>query len=190
MEEYRVDIKVRNNLILRKIESLGYKSPYEFCHQRGISYVSLLRFTNMKNPIFDSQGRIKPFIKKLCDTLNCLPEELFTATQMEASLETNKRTLEVKEAEMRFLLDQQDQTKLLDQIVEDEELSYTVKKALSTLSPREEKVIRLRFEDDLTLEETAKQLDVTRERIRQIEAKALRKLKHPDRYKELKEFYF
>lgn len=63
---------------------------------------------------------------------------------------------------------------------------------LDTLTPREEKVLRLRFGLDdgraRTLEEVGKEFDVTRERIRQIEAKALRKLRHPSRSKKLKDF--
>jgi len=65
---------------------------------------------------------------------------------------------------------------------------------LSTLTPREEKVLRLRFgiEDGRTrtLEEVGREFNVTRERIRQIEAKALRKLRHPSRSKKLKDFLF
>jgi RNA polymerase primary sigma factor len=63
---------------------------------------------------------------------------------------------------------------------------------LDTLTPREEKVLRLRFGLDdgraRTLEEVGREFDVTRERIRQIEAKALRKLRHPSRSKKLKDF--
>ncbi len=63
---------------------------------------------------------------------------------------------------------------------------------LSTLTPREEKVLRLRFGLDdgraRTLEEVGKEFEVTRERIRQIEAKALRKLRHPSRSKKLKDY--
>ena len=63
---------------------------------------------------------------------------------------------------------------------------------LSTLTPREEKVLKLRFgiEDGRTrtLEVEGKEFNVTRERIRQIEAKALRKLRHPSRSKKLKDF--
>ena len=65
-------------------------------------------------------------------------------------------------------------------------------KVLDTLTPREEKVLRLRYGLDdgkpRTLEEVGKEFNVTRERIRQIEAKALRKLRHPSRSKRLKEF--
>ena len=63
---------------------------------------------------------------------------------------------------------------------------------LSSLTPREERVLRMRFgigmNSDHTLEEVGQQFSVTRERIRQIEAKALRKLKHPSRSRKLKSF--
>ena len=71
-------------------------------------------------------------------------------------------------------------------------LSEATTKILSTLTPREERVLRMRFgvgmNTDHTLEEVGLQFSVTRERIRQIEAKALRKLKHPSRSKQLKSF--
>ncbi len=71
-------------------------------------------------------------------------------------------------------------------------LRETTTKILSTLTPREERVLRMRFgigmSSDHTLEEVGQQFSVTRERIRQIEAKALRKLKHPIRSKKLKSF--
>ena len=71
-------------------------------------------------------------------------------------------------------------------------LKEQLSEVLGTLTPREEKVLRLRFglEDgrSRTLEEVGKEFNVTRERIRQIEAKALRKLRHPSRSKKLKDF--
>jgi RNA polymerase primary sigma factor len=73
-----------------------------------------------------------------------------------------------------------------------ESLRETVHGVLSQLTPREAKVLRMRFGIDLstdhTLEEVGKQFDVTRERIRQIEAKALRKLRHPSRSEQLRSF--
>jgi RNA polymerase primary sigma factor len=71
-------------------------------------------------------------------------------------------------------------------------LAEQTTKALATLTPREEKVLRMRFgigeKSDHTLEEVGQNFDVTRERIRQIEAKALRKLRHPSRSKKLRAF--
>jgi RNA polymerase primary sigma factor len=72
-------------------------------------------------------------------------------------------------------------------------LQDQTRKVLSSLTPREEKVLRMRFgigeRSDHTLEEVGQNFDVTRERIRQIEAKALRKLRHPSRSKRLKPFH-
>jgi len=71
-------------------------------------------------------------------------------------------------------------------------LSEQTRKVLASLTPREEKVLRMRFgigeKYDHTLEEVGQDFDVTRERIRQIEAKALRKLRHPSRARKLKSF--
>lgn len=71
-------------------------------------------------------------------------------------------------------------------------LQEQTRKVLATLTPREEKVLRMRFgigeRSDHTLEEVGQNFDVTRERIRQIEAKALRKLRHPSRSKRLRSF--
>ena len=71
-------------------------------------------------------------------------------------------------------------------------LRETTTRVLASLTAREERVLRMRFgigmNTDHTLEEVGQQFSVTRERIRQIEAKALRKLKHPSRSKQLKSF--
>lgn len=72
------------------------------------------------------------------------------------------------------------------------QLKEDVSEALNTLTPREAKVIQLRYGfsgSEMTLEEVGKVFNVTRERIRQIEAKALRKLRHPSRAKRLKDYY-
>ena len=71
-------------------------------------------------------------------------------------------------------------------------LAEQTRRVLATLTAREEKVLRMRFgigeESDHTLEEVGQDFNVTRERIRQIEAKALRKLRHPSRSNKLKAF--
>ena len=71
-------------------------------------------------------------------------------------------------------------------------LRDTTTRVLASLTPREERIVRMRFglglSSDPTLEEVGQQFSVTRERIRQIEAKAIRKLKHPSRSKVLRSF--
>ena len=79
-----------------------------------------------------------------------------------------------------------------DEYTNQELLKEQLNEVLDTLTDREENVLRLRFglEDGQTktLEQVGQQFGVTRERIRQIEAKALRKLRHPSRLKQLKDF--
>ena len=82
--------------------------------------------------------------------------------------------------------------KILDIATRSAKMPRKVSDVLAGLTPREAKVLRMRFSIDMntdhTLEEVGKQFDVTRERIRQIEAKALRKLRHPSRSKKLRAF--
>jgi RNA polymerase primary sigma factor len=82
---------------------------------------------------------------------------------------------------------------LPDDMAMNQNLTESTRQVLKSLTPREEKVLRMRFgigeRRDHTLEEIGQDFDVTRERIRQIEAKALRKLRHPSRSKQLRSFY-
>ena len=84
------------------------------------------------------------------------------------------------------------QTELPSEAIHNNSMQETVRQVLDSLSPREAKVLRMRFgiemQSDHTLEEVGKQFDVTRERIRQIETKALRKLRHPSRADKLRSF--
>jgi RNA polymerase primary sigma factor len=97
-------------------------------------------------------------------------------------------------AESRPLLTkfESDQQFLPDQAAIAADLRETTTRVLASLTPREERVVRIGFghgkNSDHTLEEVGQQFSVTRERIRQIEAKALRKLKHPTRSRDLRSF--
>ncbi len=132
-----------------------------------------------------------------------MPEEI--AEKMELPIEKVRKVLKIAkepisletpigEEEDSHLGDFIEDKKILNPMesVTYQNLSEQTQSVLSTLTPREEKVLRLRFgigeRADHTLEEVGKDFDVTRERIRQIEAKALRKLRHPIRNKKLKSF--
>ena len=127
------------------------------------------------------------------------------AAEMKISVEKVQQIQRIAQEPMSFdaTVGEDDDSSLGD-FIDDKEtlnpLEYTqnmiyreeIEKVLQTLTPREEKVIRLRYGLDdnrpRTLEEVGKEFQVTRERIRQIEAKALRKLRHPSRSKKLKDF--
>jgi len=131
------------------------------------------------------------------------PEEI--ATKMELPLDKVRKVLKIAkepisletpigEEEDSHLGDFIEDKRVLSpgEAVINTNLSDIIRKVLATLTPREEKVLRMRFgireKADHTLEEVGQDFDVTRERIRQIEVKALRKLRHPTRSKSLKGF--
>lgn len=96
------------------------------------------------------------------------------------------------DASIKDLIEQEDTFSLSDSVASTD-LKEKIREILKTLTPREEKVLKMRFGIDVasehTLEEVGKDFSVTRERIRQIEVKALRKLKHPSRSKKLLTFF-
>jgi RNA polymerase primary sigma factor len=131
------------------------------------------------------------------------PEEI--AEKMEFPLEKVRKVLKIAKEPLSLetpIGDEEDSH--LGDFIEDKKISTPMeavanlnladqtRKMLATLTPREEKVLRKRFgigeKTDHTLEEVGKDFEVTRERIRQIEAKALRKLRHPSRSTRLKSF--
>lgn len=132
-----------------------------------------------------------------------LPEEI--AEKMELPVDKVRKVLKIAKEpiSLETPIGEEEDSHLIDfiedksfagphEVVANENLQFFTRNALKTLTPREEKVLKLRFgigeKSDHTLEEVGKDFEVTRERIRQIEAKALRKLRHPSRSKNLKTF--
>ena len=131
------------------------------------------------------------------------PEELAKELDMSIEKVTEIQKIAQDPVSLETPIGEEDDSHLGDFIQDDDSpapqdvAAYTLLKeqladVMSTLTPREAKVLRLRFGLDdgkaRTLEEVGKEFDVTRERIRQIEAKALRKLRHPSRSKKLKDY--
>lgn len=134
----------------------------------------------------------EPSAEEIAEYLGCSVErvrEIQKIAQDPVSLETP-----IGEEEDSHLGDFLEDEKSLSpsEVAESKMLKEQLIQVLNTLTPREEKVLRLRYGLDdshpRTLEEVGREFNVTRERIRQIEAKALRKLRHPNRLKKLKDF--
>jgi len=192
MSDYKVTIKVQNNNILKLIESRGYVSALHFSKATGYSYSAISKLINMREAPVGKTGALRPAVYHLAEVLNCIPEELFSEAQMEAAMESNKRTLQVGEAEMQFMLNHTLEPTLLEDQLHFQRLPSKIESLLETLTPREAKVISLRYgvngSDASTLDEVAEVFDVTRERIRQIEIKALRKLRQPHRRETIEDY--
>lgn len=196
MKEYRVEVKVKNNKFLKKIEERGYKSVGEFCRiNNKMNWTSRIgELVNLKAAPLNSEGSFTPFILEICDLLLCSPEDLFSEEQLTTALQTNKRTLEIGEAEAKFMLSNSVEPLRLEDALHNERLTERISALVDTLTPREQKIIEKIFglngECVTPKTDIAKELGCTPSRVAQIEAKAIRKLRLPYRSKAIKEDYY
>lgn len=189
MKDYRVTVKVRNNRILKAIEDSGGAPGAKWCQENGLSYGAVNMLINMTESPITSYGELRQVAQRLCDVTNKLPEDLWSNQQL-YPLEKNFSEMEMDNHQIESLIHNNDQpfgvyTALYDSdvdhpaIIDQEQTSELINIALEALTPMQTKVIRMRFFDDLTLEEIADQIGVSKERVRQIEQKALRRLRKP-----------
>jgi RNA polymerase sigma factor (sigma-70 family) len=138
-----------------------------------------------------SNGKFRFHIIKTADVLGCSPEDLFTDTQMSMAIKNNKYCLKVNEAEVKCMIDQNNQPLLLEDHVFEDQKNKLLKKALETLPIREKKILSLRFGLDdgkeHTYQDISDEFGCSRENIRRIESQALRRLRHPSRSDQLQD---
>ena len=197
VNEYRIKVTVRNNLILNAIENAGYKSVSDFCRAVGLQKTALTELIAMRKPPLNQNGEFSEHAKALMEELCALPTDLWTSEQLTLKLKRNTAQRDVSSEGMRAALGMhaEEMLELMkpddpDEAVLKHETVSVVEKQLDSITPREALVLRMHFGigcEEHTLDEIGEKLDVTRERIRQIEAKALRKLKHPSRADELRQ---
>ena len=193
MDEYRIKVTVRNNLLFTAIENAGYKSSAQFCRANSLSEQSVSAMVAMRMPPINKNGEFCELATQLMEILGAAPTDLWSQAQLTLRLKKNGGEKVVSEDAIPWLLEQNNTMMTLPS-PEDEhiktETSSVINDILNSLPPRAAKVLRLRFEHDLTLDEVADSFDVSKERIRQIEKKALLRLKNiAGRGKQLREIY-
>ena len=183
MKDYRVEMKVRNNLLASAMERKGIASAMELARQSGVHQVYIGKYLNLQESIYDFRGEYRPQFMQLCEFFNLMPDELYPEAQMSEPLKTNKKTIEADAHELvRLEADALDPA----QIIELGSRREAVLGMLGSLTKRESDVVSLRlgFEGvEHTWEQIGKVYGVSKERVRQIYGKALRKLRHPERLK-------
>ena len=176
MSDYRVIVKVQNGRIWEAIRSKGFKNIAQFCKANSLNQTSLGEILNLKSsPTYKRTNNFRSIVIRLADALNCIPEELFTERQYEA-VPSNVKDFLIEEQHMTQLMSL-DSSSPENRLALIEMASGIQERA--NLSKRQSLVIEMRFRQDKSYEEIAKTLDVTRERVRHIEATALRKMRHP-----------
>jgi RNA polymerase sigma factor (sigma-70 family) len=189
MKELEVTLTVRNNRLKQRREQLGL-SQAMLAELAGINlnlYSGLERIR--VSPICKKTGTWRAGVSRLVDYLEVSAEELFPEAVQR--LEQSQAVKKLDATDIPALLSGHQERLLLsgpdDQLVERELLEAT-EQALGSLSDRERSILRMRFVDGMSLREIGNEEGVGSERIRQIEAEALRKLRHPNRSRLLKPF--
>lgn len=182
MKDYRVEIKVKNNYLFSLMKSYEITNIAELSRATGISVAPLHDFINLKRTPHTKHGRLLPSVEMLCSFFSCTVEDLFPPQHIEDALEKNAGAIEANMTELVSSNLLSGGTNPLE-LLEKQDTPKLVSTALEKLNPRERMVIKARFgldgEGEKTLEEVGEMLDVSKVRARQIEAKALRKLRHP-----------
>lgn len=199
--------------LMKAVDKFEYRRGYKFS-----TYATWWIRQAITRSIADQARtiRIPVHMIETINKLNRISRQILQETGREATPEELAEKMELSEDKIRKVLKiakepismetpvGDDEDSHLGDFIEDSNIESPIDRAeseglreatleiLSTLTPREAKVLRMRFgiemNTDHTLEEVGKQFDVTRERIRQIEAKALRKLRHPTRSEKLRSF--
>jgi len=192
MKEFRLKVSVRNNLLLSAIEAQGYTSVAEFERACEIGIGRINNLVAMRDAPILQSGEFSQNAKLVMEVLGAAPTDLWTEQQLTIKLKTNSGERAIDANLVQHLLEQKSRTDYLPS-PEDSllaaETSAIVEQVLGTLKPREKDILQQRFVNDSTLQEVGNYHGLSKERIRAIESKALRKLRDVKRAPILKEFY-
>jgi RNA polymerase sigma factor (sigma-70 family) len=196
MKEYRVKVTVRNNLLLSAIEDAGYKSQAEFARSAGLTDTQVTALVGLRACPINNDGEFSKLAQAVMEALGACPTDLWTNEQLTMRLKVSSAEAKIDQYQLHAVLGKNASDLIGFEVKQNNEdhlhdLKKLVAEKLDTLTPRERKVLQLRFGIDAenhTLSEVGNMMDMTSQGIRQIEAKALHKLRHPSRSSDLKQF--
>ena len=181
MKDYRVEVKVKNNYLFSMMKSYGIENVPQLGKATGISINVLYTYLNLTKTPHTKKGHLLPSVEALCLFFSCAVDDLFPPQHIENPLEKNSGVIEANMNELvssNMLGGGTDPLELLEK----QDTPKLVSSMLEKLNPRERMVIKARFGldgyEEKTPQQIAEVLDVCRSRAREIEANALRKLRH------------
>lgn len=185
-EEYRVKVSVSNNLLIQAIENAGYKNQSDFARAIGCGTSNINMLCGLRISPMTREGEFTKVANQVMEALGACPTDLWTEEQLTMNLKKSSSWSVMGREELHVLMNGE-QKSLLESVA-GQELKKAMDDVRKTLTYREQQIIGLRFDEDKSLEECGKELGVSRERVRQMEAKALRKMRYPSRSDQLKDF--
>ena len=173
--EYRVKVSVSNNLLIQAIENAGYKNQSDFARaiDCNASYINML--CGLRVSPINQEGEFTKVANIVMEALGACPTDLWTEEQLTMSLKKSSSWSVMGREELNELM--HGAPKSLLESVAGQELKKAMDEVRKTLTFREQQLIGMRFDDDKSLEQIGEELGVSRERVRQMEVKALRKLR-------------
>ena len=189
MKDYLLQIKIKNAPMMELMRLQGYENAAELSRASGVQQTTIGNYLNLKMaPWSSARNEWKISIVKLADCLKVPIESLFPAQHLEKCLPKNSIEAEIDLKELEQLSQGKLEPSIEDRLLEESQINI-LDAALDTLLDREKKVLKMRhgigYPEPATLHKIAAELSVTTERIRQLEAKALRKLRNPLRSRDL-----
>jgi RNA polymerase sigma factor (sigma-70 family) len=189
MEDYKIQLKVQNGHLFRMMESRGLKTVSELSRATGIGSTELGKIANLKKGVYNKQtGKLTPSCEKLCDFFFCditdiVPEQHIVNPLLNSVTERYVTKYELAALEI-------DSTNPSLMIDKDLISVKSITDMSISLTDRERRVIKMHFEDGKTYTYIANILDVSVERARQIEQKAILKLSNKkNEFSDLMEVY-
>lgn len=181
MREFHLTMKLRNNLLRKRREELGLSVP-KLAEACGVSYPHVLDLEGLKASPMTKSGEWRKAALALAEFFGCSPDDLFPESVLKVVAPEVKAELDAQKVlALGGLALEAEPPTLPDAMLSEKQLSEAINDVLGDLTPREREVLLLMYEDGLTLTETARKTGRGVERVRQIQAKALRKLRHPFR---------
>ena len=185
-KDYILQVKVKNGPMLSAMRANGMQTAADLSRSCGVAQTSIGNFLNLLNTPIGRKGDWKPSIMKIAEALNVVPELLFPEQHLSKALAKNQAEIEMDLEDMEQLTSGISSEMVADRTDDAQtEMEDLLRKNIRTLTEREEACLSMRFgldsEGPMILDDVGAKLGVGRERVRQIEAKALRKLRHPSR---------
>jgi len=178
-KDYRINIKVRNNRLIEAIEESGGQLGGKWCKANNLSYHKVNDLIRLKDsPLEKNQVDLTETAYKLCEILNKSPNELWSDEQINP-LQMNDVSVKLTSDSMKQLVSYTETSP--DSLLALTQIKERVQEVMEEMTEREQMLLRMRYYENMTLEEAGQELNVSVERARQIEAKAFRKLRHPKR---------